>query len=134
DPTEVALLASSNYCLQSYASGPERAANLQWVFHSLLHAGSDAYPERAQNFDGHTSWLQPRLVESDSLPETGGLVLPAGSVRQSPPPSCIYRAARPTTAEICTDLSSASSHGIERPFGLNSALIEMYTPVARFST
>jgi hypothetical protein len=30
-----------------------RAASLQWVFRPLLHAGSDAYPGRAQYFDGH---------------------------------------------------------------------------------
>jgi hypothetical protein len=31
------------YHLRSCASGPKRAAGLQWVFHSRLHAGSDAY-------------------------------------------------------------------------------------------
>jgi len=30
--------------LRSCASGPKRAVGLQWVFHSRLHAGSDAYP------------------------------------------------------------------------------------------
>jgi hypothetical protein len=41
---QVALFASSNYHLRSCAFGPKRAAGLQWVFHSRLHAGSDAYP------------------------------------------------------------------------------------------
>src|SRR5262245_11882810 len=41
---KVALLALSNYCLQSCASGLDRAARLRWVFHTRLHAGSDAYP------------------------------------------------------------------------------------------
>jgi len=31
DAPEVALLALNNYCLQSCASGIERAARLQWV-------------------------------------------------------------------------------------------------------
>jgi hypothetical protein len=65
DVPEVALLALSNYCLQSRPSGPECAAGSQWVFHyCTLEAmrTQGAFPPRRKNSTATLTILKQRRL------------------------------------------------------------------------